>query len=288
MLHDFDSKLSSADTIHKNKLIYREHELVMELALEHYSKYINISCGITTTKQLKSLIEDIDYSNMNDTDKYMAIYSRYAETFGDNFIMADHISYPSDIRNDVYTNIISQFRTDIKNAFGSSRKAARVLRTLLHGDKNDSELKAEFIKLYSPAYNMTLRDFHLLAWNMAQIGLNTKLQEILFIATCFHDFIDIGITDINATILREDLLEQKIDLRHVCRSYNALFKVGFVTIETGYLLQAIFGLTLDSRCFLSTESIIYLNWDKLIAKWIANYRYIIEKNCSKYTIPKTA
>jgi len=287
MLNKSNTTLNTTETVHISKLCERELNLVNELANEHYANYIDLSNGINTIEQVRSLTSDINYTDMSDEDKYMAIYNRYTGAFGPSFLMADAISYPTYDRDNIYTNIITQFRTDMRTAFGSNRNAAKVLRTILYGDLSDADLKIGFTALYSPNNIMTLREFHYLTWNMAQVGFNSKLHEILFVATCFHNYNDNGITENNSTILREDLLDQRLDLRHICEAYNAMFKVGFVTIETGYLLRDLFGLSLDSRCFISAENVSYLNWDIVIDQWISDYRYYIEKN-DKYPMSKTA
>ena len=271
-----------------NSLRHRESELVSELAREHYSKFIDLNNGINTLDQVKALINDIDFSNKSDSEKYSAIYDKYTKAFGENFLKADAVSYPVNDKNDIYSGIITQFKNDLKSVLGSTGNITKVLRGILYGDKSDSELRAMFIAQYSPGHNMTLRDFHEMTWSMAQVGLNTKLYEILFIATCFHDYIDVGITEHNSVILREDLLDKKLDLRHICRAYNAMFKVGFITIETGHLLRDLFNVSLDSRCFLRVDGVLYINWDKLIYQWIANYKYHMEKTRASHPLVKTA
>ena len=243
---------------------------VMRLSWEHNLKYFDFSSGISLEQVIDSG-KNADYTGMSDAEKYMTIFNRYAQAFGENFANWAGTIYITD-SNSIFSRVRHEFNKEVIAAFGTSEKATQAYRTALYGNMSENEVRAAIAAKYPPANKMTLRDFMYMVIEMNEFGVDGGLSRVLDSALSFHDLLIAGQTGVNTHFVREGLLDQRLDLSRICNGYNSRYMAGTVSIQTGFLLQDLLGISLDGKGYASTPpSLDYLNWDELIKQWATNY-----------------
>jgi hypothetical protein len=216
--------------------------IAMELGDMHNSKYFKLSFPWLALDELKAYSESTDYTGMTNAEKYTAIYSRYAEAFGD-FMPAGAIDYTSDAQS-IYARIFTQFGAELTRVFGSSAAAADANRVAQYGDKSQSEVRAAIIEKYPPMNQITLREFHEMTWEMSCVGVDDGLHEVLVHS---EDYLGYNVGDVNQNLIREELLDKPLDLQHLCNTYNGMLYAGSVTRSAGRVMRGLFGVSFDGR-----------------------------------------
>jgi hypothetical protein len=276
------------------------YEIARHMIENHYSKFVNTGINLEnniTSEHImngfRAAVANADFSNIDDAEKYMAIHGLYARTFGENFLMGGAITYNTGLTDCIYKAIYSQFKDDLATLFGSAEKAAQAARTAIYGNKSDTEIRAEIMAKYPPSERMTLRDLHFMTWEMAQVGLDDGLHEVVLNATSFWSHVwrpdGFILTVDDSTRLREHILDQRLDSNFLCIAYNSLLRSRSVTAEAGLRLQETIGVLLDTSGLASPmrpqidletvpdwakANIVTVgsapNWFESIVEWITN------------------
>lgn len=259
---------------------------------DHYSKYINLNgTGInklladspyknmSDDEKYRLLLQDMaaksDYSGLGDVEKYEAIHGKYAQLFGKDFLTAGAIDYHHSNSDYVYKSILQQFDKELSDAFGSMDKAAEAARVALYSDKNESNIRAEIASKYPSGDEMTLRDLFNMTWEMERVGVDGGLRDVVEYATDFNKHIISppgAIRSIDGhTLMREGLLDQKLDIGFISNAYNRMLNSGKATNETGQIMQDYLSVSIDSNGRAApNENADSNDWFQHIVNWQIN------------------
>ena len=268
--HAYSEELARGPNLNFNNYT-PEEKIQILLGWEQNLKYFDFSSGISL-EQVMDAAKNADYTGMSDAEIFMEIFNRYAEAFGDNFNMAP-VSYLT-AGPDVFTRIRSAFSKELVAAFGESpNRITQAFRVATYGNMSESDITAEILAKYPPGNQMTLREYHQLVIELSDVGIGGNLGLMLSRL-------------IDCDFEREGLLDQRMDLSRICKTYNSMYMRGSVSIQTGLFLQDLFGISLDGKGFASPPlGMDYPNWDDLIKQWMTKTLQWSEDEYEKHFFP---
>ena len=182
-----------------------EYDKLIEMGLNYKRSCVDL----TNSGDFMPMIRSLDYTGMNDAEKYKAIYEVFQHCYGENFFDMNAIMYfELDYGRDSYRTICNNFSNQIRSVFGDDEAAIqKIRREALYGGMSDYEVRKTIMEKYMEDGNITLRNLFKAAHEMDSCGVGGAM---LFAMIDFGD----GVESIFDSLSREDhffVREQNMD-----------------------------------------------------------------------------
>ncbi len=220
--------------------------------IEKMNKQINIgmeykkSCfDFTFSKdfaQMKADEEAVGYENMTVAEKYETVYNRYTHCYGENFLDAFMLSYPSPAQEDPYRQIVDNFYSEIEQLCGSREAGMQARREMLYGDMSDYDVRNSIIEEHCPDEEMTFRDFYSMTYDMELCGIGGDVHY--WISEIFDGY-GYYLNDGNGFYQerRDEMLDSTVTSEHLNfmqnNYYGRIYSGGSVNPEFGAVLSQV-------------------------------------------------
>ena len=191
-------------------------------------KYKSSCFDFTNQRDYDLLTKSSDYTNMNNAEKYKAVYEKYQHCYGKNFLDALAITYTSPMQNDPYMEICDKFETEIAKVCGLSddyteraNQMRQLRREALYGEASDEQVRQLIMEKYPAMGEITFRDFYKMTNEMEMCGVGGHVNN--WISEIFSSNAS------NSRDLREAMLDTKVSfeqLQSMQKSYNGRLSSG--------------------------------------------------------------
>lgn len=118
---------------------------------------------------------EYDFSNMDDSEIYDAIYTRYLKEYGDGFLKKIATFQPMTRQE---SEVERMFTEDLNKHLGNDTvRIERAAKKAKYGAKSDEEIRNQIASQYSTT-EMTLNDFMLMTFEMSRVGLDNGARHL--------------------------------------------------------------------------------------------------------------
>lgn len=192
--------------------------------------------------QMKADEEAVGYENMTAAEKYETVYNRYTHCYGENFLDAFMLSYPSPAQEDPYRQIVDNFYSEIEQLCGSREAGMQARREMLYGDMSDYDVRNSIIEEHCPDEEMTFRDFYSMTYDMELCGVGGDVHY--WISEIFDGY-GYYLNDGNGFYQerRDEMLDSTVTSEHLNfmqnNYYGRIYSGGSVNPEFGAVLSQV-------------------------------------------------
>ena len=195
---------------------------MVRIGMEHKKEFFDFSHA----EEFGELTRVQDLSGKTDFQKYRIIYEKYQHCYGEDFLRADAIDYPSSAywEEDPYTAVINRFRSEVCEVCGGESAVKEAKRDAYYGGLTDEQVRRAVIESYDTSEGITFRELYDISYDIWSVGLDGgfhfRLDDL---------FADDDISSGNCR--REEILDAKVNAEVFDRMrcvYDSCMKNGTV------------------------------------------------------------